>query len=93
MQTQQVSVAKSSPNTQFNYFDCDFQEIESETLQIGQECLNLSGGDVLKAIEKFEIHKLEIILTNLHNLLSLQNSQNDEVFKQVMQFIKIEDGA
>ena len=93
MQTQQISVAKPSPNTQFNYCDCDFPPIESETLQIGQECLNHSSGDAQKAIEKFEIHKIEIILTNLHNLLSLQKSPNDEVFKQVVQFIKIEDGA
>lgn len=94
MQTQ-ILVAKSSPNTQFNYFDCDcdFPQIESETLQIGEECINFCGGDAKKAIEKFEIHKLEIILTNLHNLLALQKSPNDEVFKQVVQFIKIEDGA
>ena len=94
MQAQQISLTKSSPNPQFNYYcDCDFPQIESETLQIGQECINFCGGDAQKAIVKFEIHKLEIILTNLHNLLALQKSPNDQVFKQVLEFIKTEDGA
>ena len=95
MQTQQILVAKSSPNTQFNYFDCDcdFPQIESETLQIGEECINFCGGDAKKAIEKFEIHKTEIILTYLHNLLASQKDPQDAVFKQVLEFIQIEDGA
>lgn len=88
MQQQQKS------ESQFYHFDnLPAQAPESSTLEIGQECINFCGGDAQKAIEKFEIHKIEIILTNLHNLLALQKSQNDEVFKQVVQFIEIEDGA
>ena len=88
----QISIKKSQPNPQFFGFD-DQPEPESTCLEIGKECLNFFDGDAQKAIEKFEIHKIEIILTNLHNMLAVQNSPNDSVFKQVMQFIKIEDGA
>ena len=94
MQAQQISLTKSSPNPRFNYYcDCDFPQIESETLQIGEECINFCGGDAKKAIEKFEIHKTEIILTYLHNLLASQKDPQDAVFKQVLEFIQIEDGA
>lgn len=93
MQTQQSSkVAKQIPN-QFNYCDCDFPQIESTTLAIGHECLDSCEGDAQKAVDKFQNHKIEIMLTTLHNLLASQKDPQDAVFKQVLEFIQIEDGA
>lgn len=88
----QISVAKQIPN-QFNFCDCDFPQIESSTLAIGHECLDSCDGDAQKAVDKFQNHKIEIMLTTLHNLMAAQKNPNDEVFKQVLEFIQIEDGA
>ena len=94
MQAQQISLTKSSPNPRFNnYCDCDFPQIESSTLAIGHECLDSCEGDAQKAVDKFQNHKIEIMLTTLHNLITAQKNPNDEVFKQVLEFIQIEDGA
>ena len=93
MQAQQISTSTQiHSQPQFND-DIPAEAQESSTLEIGQECLNFFDGDAQKAIEKFEIHKIEIILTNLHNLLSTQKNPQDTVFKQVLEFIKTEDGA
>lgn len=83
--------SQTSTNTpQFHNFG-DLPDPESSTLAIGQECLNFFDGDAKKAVEKFNNHKTEIILTALHNLLSSLANPNRQVFKGVLELIKISD--
>ena len=94
MQAQQISKVAKSISTQLYYCDCDFPPIESSTLAIGNECVDFFDGDAKKAIEKFQSHKIEIMLTRLHKVMSTQKNPNAKVFAQLLEFIKIcDDGA
>jgi hypothetical protein len=63
----------------------------SLTLSIGEDCLEATNGNPLKAMEKFKEHAAEIILTHLQNLLSSQDDTNHEALREVVRLICAND--